>query len=302
MMNDFFDAATWEKAWKEDPNTAVKRMKKAGLDATRVFDNKAVSFNQEVFSESGKQRTNRILNWIEGQNIDFKGMTVLDIGAASGGFSVAFAERGAKVTAVEPNGPLAALLAENIRHLPDGSVEIVTEPFEDIDLENRGWIGRYDLVFVSMCPVIPDWDGAEKVLSCARQYCYISMPAGRRENGLLDTVHSLVTDKPIHDEMMEFAYLLHLLYLKGYTYESIVTRESKTTTTDRVSALKESITWLRNHGASAGERSTSIVSDYLETAYPDGEVTYQEGGRFGKVLVRLQDLNMYSRSIRTQEV
>ncbi|WP_108992596.1 class I SAM-dependent methyltransferase [Paenibacillus agaridevorans] len=298
MMNTFFDASVWEKAWKEDRNTAINKMLNAGMDPTRVFDKRAVSFNKEVFSEGGKKRTHRILSWIEGQNVDFNGMTVLDIGAASGGFSVAFAERGARVTAVEPNGPLRELLQKNIQDLPEGSVEVIAEPFEDIDLEGRGWLNKFDLVFVSMCPVITDWDGAERVLSCARGYCYISMPAGRREHSLLDDVRTLVTQEPIRDEIMEFAYLLHLLYLKGYSFESILSREVKTTKSDLEIANKEVINWLKIHGLPADENSLSIITEYMQQTYPDGQVEYQEGGRFGKVLIRLQDLNMYTRKPR----
>ncbi|MDF2837688.1 MAG: SAM-dependent methyltransferase, partial [Paenibacillus sp.] len=187
-MNEFFDAAKWEQAWKDDQYTAVNKMKSSGMDPTRTFDTKAEAFNKEVFSEGGKKRTNRIISWIEGQNVDLNGMTVLDIGAASGGFSVAFAERGAKVTAVEPNIPLSELLLENARDLPAGSIELVTEPFEEIDLAERGWLNKFDLVFVSMCPVISDWEGTARVLSCAKQFAYMSMPAGRRENSLLGDI------------------------------------------------------------------------------------------------------------------
>lgn len=31
-MNDFFNAAIWEKAWKDDPDTGVNKMKKAGIE------------------------------------------------------------------------------------------------------------------------------------------------------------------------------------------------------------------------------------------------------------------------------
>ncbi|MHA6484193.1 class I SAM-dependent methyltransferase [Paenibacillus sp. strain BS8-2] len=295
-MNEIFDAAKWEQTWKDDPYTAVNKMKSSGMDPTRSFDSKAAVFNKEVFSEDGKKRTNRIISWIEGQNVDLRGMSVLDIGAASGGFSVAFAERGAKVTAVEPNGPLAELFIENARSAPEGTIELVREPFENIDLAKRGWLNKFDLVFVSMCPVINDWESTERLLSCAKQFCYLSMPAGSRENSLMNEIAPIVSDKPIQDHIMEFGYLMHLLYLKGYTYESIVSRELKTTKKNREEALKEMLTWLRIHGLPADERSEALIKAYLEKTYSSETVEYQEGGRFGKVLVRLRDQQMYIRS------
>lgn len=291
-MNDFFNEAIWEKAWKDDPYTAVNKMKNAEIDATHAFDDKAKSFNEQVFNEEGKQRTKRIMNWLEGQGVRFKDASILDIGAASGGFSVPFAERGASVTSVEPCLPLLELLKENIAGLTSGNVEVVSEPFEDIDIQVKGWRNAFDFVFVSMCPVIVDWDSVEKVLSCARQYCYISMSVGAREHSLVNEIWPLVTDQPFKPEHLEMAYLLHLLNLKGYAYESLVTRETKTIELSKEMALEEVMVWLAMYSLPANDRNRKIVADYLERSYPSDKVVIEQGGRFGKVLIRLQDQSM----------
>ncbi|NUU61211.1 methyltransferase domain-containing protein [Paenibacillus agri] len=292
-MNNFFDAANWEKAWKDD--SLLKKMKKAGVDPTRSFDHKAKTFNEQSFSEEGRKRTKRIMNWLEGQGVQFENASVLDIGAASGVFSVPFAERGAHVTAVETSPPQVELLKENISKFAEDQVKIVPEPFENIDVQTRGWNEAFDLVFVSMCPVIHNWDSVEKILQCARKFCYISMPASPPEHSLVNEIWPLVTGQPFHTKHMEMGYLLHLLYLKGYAYESLITREMKTTEVTREAALQEALTWLRNHRLPVDERNRNIIADYLEQAYPSGKVVIHEGGRFGKVLIRLQDQNMYTK-------
>ncbi|GLI04480.1 hypothetical protein YDYSG_05100 [Paenibacillus tyrfis] len=296
MLNDFFNETVWEKAWKEDTQTAVNKMKKAGMDAVRVFDHKAKSFNDEAFSEEGRQRTKRIMNWLEGQGVTFNEISILDIGAASGGFTVPFAERGARVTSVEPSLPLAELLKENVTGLTNGKVELVTEPFENIHIQAKGWEKAFDLVFVSMCPVIVDWESVEKVLSCARRFCYISLAAGSREHSLVNEIWTLVTDQPQKTEHLEMAYLQHLLYLKGYSYESLITREMKTREVSRETALMEAMDWLKILGLPADDRNRQIVTEYLARTYPSDKVGIRQGGRFGKVLIRLQDQNMYTRN------
>ncbi|CAM4483645.1 MAG: class I SAM-dependent methyltransferase [Paenibacillus macerans] len=295
MRNDFFNEAAWEQAWKEDTHTAVNKMKNAGIDPVRTFDDKAKSFNEQAFNEEGRQRARRIMNWLEGQGVTFKDNTILDIGAASGGFTVPFAERGARVTSVEPNLSLSELLRENIAGIANGKVDVVAEPFEDIDIQAKGWEKAFDFVFVSMCPVIVDWESVEKVLSCARKFCYISLSAGSREHSLVNEIWPLVTDQPMKNEHLEMAYLLHLLYLKGYSYESLVTKELKTTELSREAALQEVMNWLKMFNLPADDRSRNIVADYLERTYPADKVEIRQGGRFGKVLIRLQDQNMYTR-------
>ncbi|MGG1555264.1 class I SAM-dependent methyltransferase [Paenibacillus ferrarius] len=296
MTKELFDETLWEQVWREDPNTAVKKMKRSGVDPTRAFDEKAAVFNEQSFNEEGKRRSRRIMNWIEGQGVNFEGASILDIGAASGVFSIPFAERGAHVTSVEPNEPLARLFNENRQKLSGpGSIELVTDAFEDIDIEARGWKQAFDLVFVSMCPVVSDWLSVEKVLSCAKGFCYISTMAGGRENSLLSEVWPLVSDRPYGSTHLEFGYLQHLLYLKGYSYESLVSRELKTTIQTREEALKELMNWLRMADTQDAERKREIIAEHLARRYPDDRVVAHEGGRFGKVLVRLGDQRMFSR-------
>lgn len=294
-MNDFFNEAIWEKAWKDHGDTVVNKMKKAGIEPARSFDHKARAFNEQSFNEEGRKRTTRIINWLEGQGVRFENASVLDIGAASGVFSVPFAERGAHVTAVESSLPLVELLEQNTAKFTVNKVNIIPEPFEDIDVRARGWNHAFDLAFVSMCPVIVDWESVEKVLHCAKQFCYISMPAGSREHSLGNEIWPLITGQPFKTKQMEMGYLLHLLYLKGYSYESLITRETKTTEVTREAALQEVMTWLRIHGLPADDRNRKTVADYLEQTYPSGKVVVQEGGRYGKILIRLRDQSMYTR-------
>ncbi|WP_248930998.1 class I SAM-dependent methyltransferase [Paenibacillus hamazuiensis] len=295
MTNELFNENVWEKAWKEDRHTAVNKMKQAGIDPVHTFDHKAKAFNEQAFNEEGRQRTKRIMNWLEGQGVTFKDRSILDIGAASGGFTVPFAERGASVTSVEPNLPLVGLLKENITGIANGNVEVVAEPFENIDIEAKGWRKSFDLVFVSMCPVIADWESVEKVMSCARQFCYISLSAGSREHSLVDEIWPLVADRPKKStEHLEMAYLFHLLFLKGYSYQSLVTREMKTTVVSKEAALQEVMDWLKIFGLPSDDRNRKIVAEYLERTYPTDRVEIRQGGRFGKVLIQLQDQNMYT--------
>ncbi|GGF80977.1 hypothetical protein GCM10010912_27590 [Paenibacillus albidus] len=297
MTNELFNADVWEKAWKADPAAMGNKMKHAKMGPT-LFDFKAKTFNEEVFSEEGRRRSERIIGWLEGQGVDFKGLSVLDVGAASGGFTVPFAERGARVTAVEPNVPLGDLFLENTAGFAPGQVELVQDMFEHIDLDARGWNKAFDLVFVSMCPVVTDWDSVERVISSARQYCYISLLAGKREHSLIQEVLPLLTGQGLPAESSDMAYLTHLLYLKGYSYQSLITKEMKTTELPQEEAIEELMHLLMLHGQEANTSSRQMVTEYVHRTYPDGKVTVRQGGRFGKVLIRLQDLSMYAREQR----
>ncbi|WP_019909021.1 class I SAM-dependent methyltransferase [Paenibacillus sp. HW567] len=287
MNDDFFNAAMWEKVWKDESDIKIARMKMNGIDPTRSFDHKAKTFNEQSFNKQGRERTNRIMNWLEGQGVQFANSSVLDIGAASGVFSVPFAEKGARVTAVETSPPLIELLEANISSFAEDQVKIVPEPFEVIDVWSKGWNRAFDLVFASMSPIIHNWESVEKVLQCARKFCYISMPILHTQHSLVKEIWPLVTGQAYQSKLTEMGYLLHLLYLKGYAYETLVTLEEKTREVSGEMALQEVMTWLGHHRLPVDERNRSIVASYLEQSYPSGKVVVQEGGRFGKVLIRL---------------
>ena len=69
-----------------------------------------------------------------------KGADVLEIGAGTGKLTVALAERGFPVTAVEPGERMADFLVGRVRRWPD--VRIVRSTFEDAPIER----GSFDLV------------------------------------------------------------------------------------------------------------------------------------------------------------
>ncbi|QJC51498.1 class I SAM-dependent methyltransferase [Paenibacillus albicereus] len=292
-MNELNDAGVWEQAWRERGERVREKQAKAGILPSRAFDDKADTFNESSFSEEGRRRSQRILGWLEGQGVDFAGLSVLDVGAASGVFTVPMIERGAVVTAVESSPPQVRLLKENAARAGGAALQVAAEPFEEIDVRERGWEGAFDLVFVSMCPVLHDWSAVEKILSCAKEYAYISLPASNGGHSLAEEIWPLVTGQPLHGGLhAEMGFLQHLLYLKGYAYHSLVTRESKLVEMTREEAMTEMKTLLKWRGIAVDEGMERTIADHLEQAYPSGPVSVRQGGRFGKVLVQLGDERM----------
>ncbi|GKS13472.1 hypothetical protein YDYSY3_44720 [Paenibacillus chitinolyticus] len=78
----------------------------------------------------------------------------------------------------------------------------------------------------------------------------------------------------------------------------MVTEEMKTTTVSKETAFKDTMNWLKMYGIAADEGVRHIVSRHLDTRYPGEGVEIRQGGRFGKVLVRLQNQHMYDREDR----
>ncbi|MEC0239857.1 class I SAM-dependent methyltransferase [Paenibacillus dokdonensis] len=295
MTYSLFDPEVWKDAWINDPEAGVNRMLRAGMEPAHTFNDetKANTFHKQSFSEEGRKRTTRIMGWLQTQGVSFENASVLDIGAASGGFSIPFAEQGANVTAVEPSFPLTALMKKSILPSLKGSVEIVREQFEELSIEKMGWQGKFDLVFASMCPAIFGWEMVEKALNCASRFCYISTVAGPKEHNLIEELRPVIGVKGDPVKTSDMAYIIQLLNIYGFSFQTLITRETQTVMMSVEEAVKHTLSWFSFFGMPTDEKSLQEAEAYLRKTYAGKMVSVQQGGRFGKVLVRVKDQNMF---------
>ncbi|WP_017812232.1 class I SAM-dependent methyltransferase [Paenibacillus shenyangensis] len=294
MNSSLFDPEEWKKAWINDPEAGVNRMRRSGVEPVSAFDEaaRARNFHKKAFSEEGRRRSKRIMDWIETQGVSFANASILDIGAASGVFSIPFAERGALVTAVEPSVHLADLMRDSIPSDRTNHIEIVQQPFEDIDVQQQGWEGKYDLVFASMCPAIFGWDRVEQAIRAASQFCYISTIAGPRELSIIDELRPVlgIPDKPVHGSDM--AYITQLLHIYGYSFQALVTHEKETIRMSVEQMIRNLPGWFAFEGLPTDPDTLRKAEQYVRATYTEPLAEIQQGGRFGKVLIRLRDQAM----------
>lgn len=87
--------------------------------------------------EPARRRTRAFFEWL----IQLRpGLSMLDIGAGSGVWTSCFAEKGCRVTAVEPSASMRAELEKTIADLPSGRVAIVADDWPNAQAE------RHDVV------------------------------------------------------------------------------------------------------------------------------------------------------------
>ncbi|MFE6077975.1 class I SAM-dependent methyltransferase [Paenibacillus sp. NPDC057886] len=293
-----FDLSVWEEAWRNQSTASKYNMKSAAFDATEAFERWAREYHQQSFTEEGKQRSERIIGWIENQGVSFDGLSILDIGAASGIFTIPFATKGATVTAVEPSELLVSLMKETIPASLTSSIGIVSERFEDISIQDKGWEKKYDFAFASMCPAMSNWETVEQAISTARKYVYISTMAGSRENTLIDELKEVLGVYPSYNAG-DMGYIQQLLYLKNYSYTTLITKETSYIEMSVEEVINKLQEWLSMHELPTDEGSLALAGQYIRDTYRDGVVTFARGGKFGKILIQLEQPNM--KVVRTKE-
>ncbi|PTE69608.1 class I SAM-dependent methyltransferase [Staphylococcus devriesei] len=285
MSAEIFSNQFWEEAWENDENTQDKRMKRAGLGNPEApgFEKWAQNFNANSFTEKSQQRTARIMKWVEKQTGHLGDLSILDIGAASGVFSIPFAQQGAKVTSLEPSNVLHEMLNDNAKHY-DVTLNTINQSFEDVDIAT---IGQYDLVFASMCPAVTTWQAVNKAIEAAKKFVYVSLMAGPKENSVVDEITAFldVESQPMTADMY---YLLQLLYGNDYTYETLIERHTQHQDKSVEEVMEQLPTWLKEVEVELDESQLEEAQRYLEDKYGEN-VPVVTGGKFGKILIHLEE-------------
>lgn len=285
MMVDMniFDQQFWKDAWDNDPNTQDKRMKRAGLGNPDApgFEKWAENFNKNSFTEESQKRTKRIMSWIENQTGAFKNLSILDVGAASGVFSIPFAKEGAKVTSLEPSTVLHEMLKDNAQHY-DASIKTINQSFESISASD---LNNVDFVFASMCPAVTTWEAVQKAIDIANQFVYVSLIAGPKENSIVEKVTAFLEMKtsPMTADMY---YLMQLLYCNNYTYDTLIEHHTQHTEKSVEEVMQQLPSWLKEVEIEIDHQQMESIEQYLQDKYGDN-VPLTTGGKFGKVLIHL---------------
>ena len=285
MMVDMniFDQQFWKDAWDNDPNTQDKRMKRAGLGNPDApgFEKWAENFNKNSFTEESQKRTKRIMSWIEKQTGAFKNLSILDVGAASGVFSIPFAKEGAKVTSLEPSTVLHEMLKDNAQHY-DASIETINQSFESISASD---LNNVDFVFASMCPAVTTWEAVQKAIDIANQFVYVSLIAGPKENSIVEKVTAFLEMKP-SPMTADMYYLMQLLYCNNYTYDTLIEHHTQHTEKSVEEVMQQLPSWLKEVEIEIDHQQMESIEQYLQDKYGDN-VPLTTGGKFGKVLIHL---------------
>lgn len=214
-MKELSNAQYWNKQWQDfRAANAVPSGKK--MDQGEFWNHRADSFAQNTIKSKDISRVNQVFDFLRHYEALHTGYSVLDIGSGPGSFAIPFAGLGNRVVALDPSRRMLDLFQELIPAELKSSIELNEGMWEEIDPAPLGWTEKFDLVFASMCPGINDLSLIEKMMSCSRQWCYISAFSGPRHFDVYDEVFRAVTGHPYPNHFNDIIFHFNLVYALGY--------------------------------------------------------------------------------------
>lgn len=167
--------------------------------------------NKQLGDTNGSDRhSKQISRILQDADVLQKGGTILDLGCGTGRYSLAFAECGAKVTAVDMENDSLNVLANRAHANSLADIETVQAMWELYDPD-----AQFDVVFSSMCPAICDYKELLRFEGMAKRYgCLIAVACGSYDRHRKILMQELQI-QPTGGMTTEAIWYYNILYLMG---------------------------------------------------------------------------------------
>lgn len=184
--------------------------KKANID---LWDSMAGSFNKFVVPTV---ENSKFLKLISDNNMIASDFQVLDVGCGTGKYSIALSNLCKKIIGIDLSPKMIENANKNKEEYKMSNVEFYCGDWSDMDLGERGFGNRFDLVFAHMTPAVNSADTFEKLSKASRKYCVLCKPT-RRTDPVSEKVKKLVGINENKESCdMDIAYAFEMLWLQGY--------------------------------------------------------------------------------------
>lgn len=207
---------------------------------------------------------------IQRENMVVKGSRALDVGCGGGRFSFALEKIGAEMTATDFSPQMIKNAGENGKS-SGSNVNFSVDDWHTVDLKEKGWDNKFDLVLAHMTPAIESADTFMKLIEASRNWVLMVKPT-RRTNLVMDELNRLVgaeQDTKSLDETV--AYAFDLAWMSGFNprfeYEEQVWESDM--------PLEEAITHYTLRIESLHEITNddkAKIRNYLESMAKDGTI------------------------------
>ncbi len=207
----------WVEAWNAAIAKGHASRRRSDINIFEFWGRMADTFEQISRQDRLKNRINKTLHFLDKEKINLKGAKVLDIGCGIGDFSLAFAGRGAEVTALEPAAPLLAGLTEKSTKERTFKIKPLAKEWNQANLEGDIKKGTFHLAFSSLNPGVRDPQAVEAMIRSSNSYCLLCDigPGGGRSPSRAALWEEFFSEK-MPSTLYNIIYPLGYLISSGY--------------------------------------------------------------------------------------
>ncbi len=145
-----------------------------------------------------------------------KDSEVLDLGCGAGRYSIAVADRCGHVTGSDVSPKMIEFADKKEEEFGKGNITFVNECWHDIDIRERGYENKFDLIFGHMTPAFDTTEDIEKANRASKGYCALATFAERKAPVADRFLKFMETESRWHDENKIPAFFEYLYKTKKH--------------------------------------------------------------------------------------
>jgi len=205
---EFFTPEFWK-------NYAKKR--KAEFQTSKVATKKIweemAHFYKDFEKEKSYEEIKKIpIEYLENQRIFNKPITIADICCGPGTHAIEFSKRAKKVFALDISQSMIDSLKQKSKKYNIKNISVKCNDFFKEDFREK-----FDLVFVSMSPILNELDSIDKLLLISNRYLFISFWAGKRKNDIFEKCYKAIFNRNFKWDILDITIIFNYLYSLGYS-------------------------------------------------------------------------------------
>lgn len=159
------------------------------------WDLRASEFNKKV---NKKNNTAELTQYLLSKGALHKNANILDIGCGAGKYIIPFAKMARSVTGLDISPNMIEFAAENAKKEQLQNVQLKVLPWQQLEVAQKGWENRFDLVFASMSPAVNSAETLQKMTEASKKHCFLSGFVYRKDS-VKDELVKQLTGKESND-------------------------------------------------------------------------------------------------------
>lgn len=284
-MNNIFQPDFWIQQWKNDKNNDTFTVHK-GFSSPEYWDNAAATYDMNQ-AEIKSRRIEKVIATLKNCGLLYEGVAVLDIGCGTGMLSIELARNGAQVTALDFSENMLGRLKNDIPEDLRPNIQILHEDWHQIDISEKGWEKKFDLVIAFMSPGVSKPDAFFKMMGCARKGCAMKGWAAKRAHPVMSDLWLKIMGTPLEDKPQSIYYKINLLFSLNYYPEisfSTLNWEQRATIDEE---CEKQISFFQKVSTKSKGELEKIIRPYLEQAAENNLIVRKHKGLTATAIWRM---------------
>ncbi len=200
--------------WKEYVKKREAKFKTKNVANKSMWEEMAHYYKDFEKEKSYEELKTFPIKYLKEKGILNKNITVADICCGPGTHAIDFAKSCKEIFAFDISEKMLEELKnkankENVSNIRVKCNDFFKENFNE----------KFDLVFVSMSPILNDLETVDKLLTISNRYLFLIFWAGKRENKIFNKCYKAIFNEDFEWDILDITVIFNYLYSLGYVPE-----------------------------------------------------------------------------------